>query len=361
MNTTNKSTTFIGHTVAAGILLLTLAWLLAACGPAANARTWPEETIRSAAQAFVDGYNQGDLGDFDSFFVAPDQVVDLTGLARTQGVAHELLAAAQPGSTMQLLALATTSQQPTNPHALASIHYRAKLDLRDGRQIVSTKAVEQTVQLARVRGQWLILGGDEAQVTSAPVQAAAPSAEATVPADSAPATGAAIEMLARSLSIAPAEIQVVSDEALTWPDACLGVTRLGVMCKLGETPGFRIILESGGQRYEYHTDAIGLHIWPGREGPVVASAVAKLAAQEMLGKTLGISASEVRVVSSTMMEWPDACLGVTAPGQSCPPGVTPGHLIALEAQGRQFEFHTNADASFVAPVAAPVSSLLRKP
>jgi hypothetical protein len=41
------------------------------------------------------------------------------------------------------------------------------------------------------------------------------------------------------------------------------------------------------------------------------------------------------------------------PGKSCDPGVIPGYSITLEAQGRQFQYHTNADASVVILATAP--------
>jgi hypothetical protein len=60
--------------------------------------------------------------------------------------------------------------------------------------------------------------------------------------------------LAANLDVEPASIVVVSTEASQWPDACLGVSREGVACAQVITPGFRIVLESGGTQYEYHTD-----------------------------------------------------------------------------------------------------------
>ena len=254
---------------------------------------------------------------------------------------------------MRLLSLAILSQQPADPQALASVRYRARLGLRDGQDNLSTEAVEQTVRLERVRDQWLIIGGDDAQITSAPAQATAPLARATIPTDSAPAIGSAVEMLSRSLAVAPMEIHLVSSEALTWSNACLGVTQLGVTCEPGDTPGFRIILEWSGQRYEYHTDANGLRVRPGKEGPVIAGSVAGSAAREKLANSLGIPADYVRIVTSTLMEWSDACLGMAMPGVSCAPGVVPGFLVTLEAQGRQFQYHTNADASVVILATAP--------
>ena len=52
-------------------------------------------------------------------------------------------------------------------------------------------------------------------------------------------------------------ISVLSTEAVDWGDSCLGVETPGIMCLQVITPGYRVVLEAGGQRYEYHTDATG--------------------------------------------------------------------------------------------------------
>jgi hypothetical protein len=49
------------------------------------------------------------------------------------------------------------------------------------------------------------------------------------------------------------QVQLISTEAVQWPDGCLGIIRMGVMCMRGPIDGFRIILEANGKQYEYHT------------------------------------------------------------------------------------------------------------
>ena len=68
MNDSSNRTTPTRRRLPASAWLIALAMLLSACTPWTKAQSWPEETIRSAAQAFVDGYNQGDLTVFDSYF-----------------------------------------------------------------------------------------------------------------------------------------------------------------------------------------------------------------------------------------------------------------------------------------------------
>ena len=75
-----------------------------------------------------------------------------------------------------------------------------------------------------------------------------------------PAQRAAISALSGKLGLPPEKIKLVSTEAVTWPDGCLGVQRMGVMCTQAEVEGFKIILEADGKQYEFHTNQDGSSI-----------------------------------------------------------------------------------------------------
>ncbi|OQA44313.1 MAG: hypothetical protein BWY52_01650 [Chloroflexi bacterium ADurb.Bin325] len=82
---------------------------------------------------------------------------------------------------------------------------------------------------------------------------------ATPPADTAtsagrsqPAVASALADLAARLKVGEEEIAVRSVEAVDWPDASLGCAQPGRMYAQVITPGYRILLEAGGQVYEYH-------------------------------------------------------------------------------------------------------------
>jgi len=64
------------------------------------------------------------------------------------------------------------------------------------------------------------------------------------------------------------------------------------------------------------------------------------AVKEDLAGRLGISPDEILVVSVEAVDWPDASLGCPEPGMSYAQVVTPGYLIALEAGGERYEYHT---------------------
>jgi hypothetical protein len=160
---------------------------------------------------------------------------------------------------------------------------------------------------------------------------------------------AAIQALGDSLGIPVNRIQLIRAEAMDWPDGCLGARRVGVMCSQIVTPGFRIILETGGTQYEYRTNADGSIVAPGAGGPVTPMETQQMGVTDELAKVLDVPSSEVRVLSSVLAEWPDACLGISLPGVACAEAVTAGYIFTLEAQGTQYEYHTNQDGSVIQP------------
>ncbi len=168
-----------------------------------------------------------------------------------------------------------------------------------------------------------------------------------IPVDLTPAQRAAIATLAQSLGLKAEQIKVVSTEAVTWPNGCLGVQRLGVLCTQLVVPGFRIILSANGKQYEVHTNQDGTSIAP-QEALEVPGAAQQVAIKQ-LASNLGISETDVKLVSTAVVEWPDSCLGTALQGVMCAQMVTPGFLFVLEAGGRQYEYHTSQDASQIMP------------
>jgi len=63
-----------------------------------------------------------------------------------------------------------------------------------------------------------------------------------------------VSQLAETTGVSPDEIMVAVTEAVTWPDRCMGIVRMGVMCAQGEVPGFRFVLIADGKEYEFHTN-----------------------------------------------------------------------------------------------------------
>ena len=185
---------------------------------------------------------------------------------------------------------------------------------------------------------------------SYPDEPSYPNEQATsthVPVDLTPAQRAAINALMDQLSLSADKVTLASTEAVTWPDGCLGIVRMGVMCTQAEVPGFKIILEADGKQYEFHTNQDGSVVMLA-EGAQDLAVVEQVVIKQ-LALNLSLKESDVAVVSSTMLEFNDACMGVAMEGVMCAQMVTPGHIIVLEANGVQYEYHTDADGSRVQP------------
>ena len=174
-----------------------------------------------------------------------------------------------------------------------------------------------------------------------------PPSATHLPVDLTAAQRAALASLSQSLGVPADQIKIISTDPVTWPNGCLGVTRIGVLCTQSEVPGFKIILESGGTQYELHTNQAGTSVAPTE--PIQTPDAAEQAAVIQLAQNLGIDKSQIKVVSADPIEFPDSCLGIQQQGVMCAQIVTPGYLIVLEANGRQYEYHTNENASAIMP------------
>ncbi len=78
----------------------------------------------------------------------------------------------------------------------------------------------------------------------------------------------AIDDLAGRLGAAPESIAVVEINEVDWPDASLGCPAPGMGYAQVITPGVQVILESGGQTYEYHGKSLDDLFLCGVDGPV---------------------------------------------------------------------------------------------
>jgi len=186
--------------------------------------------------------------------------------------------------------------------------------------------------------------------TPVPTPTNIPAEPTQIPVDIPPAARAAIEALMAQLNLTADQIKLVSVEEKEWPDGCLGVVHIGMLCTQQIVPGFLVILEANGVQYEFHTNQDGSVVVPASgESPVIAPDALIKTASEALAKVLSLNVADIKFVSAQLVEWPDSCLGMALPGVACSQIVTPGYLIVLEANGVQFEYHTNADGSVIVP------------
>jgi len=78
--------------------------------------------------------------------------------------------------------------------------------------------------------------------------------------------------------------------------------------------------------------------------PAHASAISALSA------TLNLPPEQITLISTEAVEWRDGCLGIQKMGVMCTQAIVPGYKIILEANSKQYEFHTNKDGSQVIQV-----------
>lgn len=167
-----------------------------------------------------------------------------------------------------------------------------------------------------------------------------------IPVDLTPAQRAALSALSDITGLTADKITLVSTEAMTWSDGCLGVPRMGMMCTQAEVEGFKIVLKAEGKEYEFHTNQNGSAV-------VLAAGDLSGAVEDtllsQLAQNLGLNKNDISVVSNKEIEFADACMGVAMPEVMCAQVVTPGRIIVLEANGVQYEYHTSADGTRVQP------------
>jgi hypothetical protein len=116
------------------------------------------------------------------------------------------------------------------------------------------------------------------------------------------------------------------------------------------TPGFLVVLEAGGERYEYHADREGTVVlcekeakvdMPTTPSPVEPGLESLIAlAKEDLAQRLSISADQMDVVEARSVVWPDASLGCPQPEMRYKQVPQDGALIRLSAEGRVYEYHS---------------------
>lgn len=170
---------------------------------------------------------------------------------------------------------------------------------------------------------------------------------------SAPATGgilAAVRAdLARRLGVPEDELVVVALEEVQWSDGSLGCPQPGMMYVQVITPGFLVVLQAGGEKYEYHTDLAGRFVLceeapmadkpavPGTVEPGLETLVAQAKAD--LAERLSISVDEIDLLEARSVVWPDGSLGCPQPGMAYKQVPQEGALIRLAAGGQSYDYH----------------------
>ena len=175
----------------------------------------------------------------------------------------------------------------------------------------------------------------------------------------------ATEDLMQATSVESDEITVVSTEGVEWSDTSLGCPEPDGMYAQMITPGYLIVLESGGNTYDYHTgtDPEGPLVQCTEDGTPAGAALALPEepegetqmdddgaltllierAKEDLVQATGAESDAITVVSTEEVEWSDTGLGCPEPDGMYAQMITPGYLIVLESGGSTYDYHTSTD------------------
>ena len=186
--------------------------------------------------------------------------------------------------------------------------------------------------------------------------AATESAEGPLPADAQAILAGALADLSARQDINPADIRLISLEAITWPDTSLGCAsaRDG---HPGNVHGYRLLFSAGRDLYTYHADRGETVLlcedadwtdWQGEPLPPdpIAESMVELAARDA-ARQLDVPTSQLALASLMAVTWPDASIGCPKPNGEYEEQTEPGFRIAFRA-GEEAIIYTPASATWSA-------------
>ena len=118
-------------------------------------------------------------------------------------------------------------------------------------------AVASTTEPVSTLGTEIPSAGDPHQMTSTPFDSSLQALIEQATADLAQRTG-----------VSTSQIQVVEATEVEWPDSSLGCPQPGMSYLQVITPGYRIVLEANGTRYEYHSNNNTLIVFCENPNPI---------------------------------------------------------------------------------------------
>jgi len=179
----------------------------------------------------------------------------------------------------------------------------------------------------------------------------------------------AVADLAARLNVPASEIEVISEEAVVWPDGSLGCPQPGMNYIQILIEGYRVILAYDGKTYDYHAgrssvilcEQVKLTPQPipqltavpitstvvieqgddMKPTPDASSALQPLVEQAVadLASRLSIDPAEIEVVTAEAVVWPDTSLGCPLPDMQYLQVLTEGFRIELRVKDRTYAYH----------------------
>jgi hypothetical protein len=171
---------------------------------------------------------------------------------------------------------------------------------------------------------------------------------------------------------APAEL--LSADAMEWPDASLGCPEQDKLYAQALTRGYRVVLREGRMVHVVHVSGADAVVCgkplataelqpeavvdpheadaPEPSEPAQKALVAQ--AREHLARRLSIELDAIAFVKLKEVVWPDRSLGCPRPGMLYPQVPQDGSLIVLRAAGRSYAYHAGSSrAPFLCPNPKP--------
>ena len=69
--------------------------------------------------------------------------------------------------------------------------------------------------------------------------------------------------------------------------------------------------------------------------------------RNQVSEILGVPVESIQLQSIEPMEWPDSCLGLGGPDESCAQAVTPGWLLVFNADGQEYRFRADQTGTVI--------------
>lgn len=69
--------------------------------------------------------------------------------------------------------------------------------------------------------------------------------------------------------------------------------------------------------------------------------------RNQVSEILGVPVESIQLESIEPMEWPDSCLGLGGPDESCAQAVTPGWLLVFSANGQEYRFRADQTGTVI--------------
>lgn len=167
----------------------------------------------------------------------------------------------------------------------------------------------------------------------------------------------AVETLSKHLSVEENALKILRVTAIDWPDSSLGCPQPGMNYMQVITPGHYAMLKHSDRIYRVHMAGKRAFVCETAAGALDKQPLVPLLklpqerlitlARADLARRLSAETDQITMKNIRKFEWPDASLGCPEKGKTYASMVTPGYVLTMEYDGRQYTYH--ADQNRVLP------------